>query len=71
MRAIIIEEERFAEICELMSFEAEKIANRMTDAERLNCPSDAWRAAVADIHRSMHYNFVRWAQSHGASCVKK
>ena len=71
MRAIIIEEDRFAEICDLMKFEAENIAEHSNTAERLGIDKAVWKSATNEIHRSMHFHFVRWAQSHGASCVKK
>jgi hypothetical protein len=71
MRAIIIEEDRFAEIAELMKLEAMNMADRATTAERLGWDKNVWKAACDEVHRSMHFHFVRWAQSHGASCVKK
>lgn len=71
MRAIIIEEERFAEICVAMKHEVEAIAARTDYAENAGVSKEAWKAACDDIHRSMHFHFVRWAQSHGASCVPK
>ena len=62
MRAIIIEEERFTEIREIMRFECEKIKN-------MN-PGSEWRGAVQEVERTINFHFVRWAQSHGASCVR-
>jgi len=71
MRAILIEEERFAEVCELMELEAHKLSEHSNTAERLNYDKQMWKTACDEIHRSMHFHFVRWAQSHGASCVKR
>lgn len=71
MRAIIIEEERFAEICELMKAHALSLGENNRTAGVLQISDQAWKAAVDDIHRTMHFHFVRWAQSHGASCVPK
>lgn len=77
MRAIIIEEERFTEVCDLMEARADKLARRdgNTQAEyervRTGVTPEAWEAAVRQVHRMMHYEFVKWAQSHGASCTKR
>lgn len=68
MRAIIIEEDRFREVTELMRAKAMDLKLSPTP-ERLQMSEQAWEAAVDEIHRSMHFHFVRWAQSHGASCV--
>ena len=61
MKAIIIEEERFKEICTLLDYEAKQLISRETDMVK--------QAAIDAAHRSFHYHFVSWAQSHGASCV--
>ena len=71
MKAIIIEEERFTEVCDLMQHEAHKLGDHSNTAERLGYDKDMWKTAVNEVHRSMHLHFVRWAQSHGASCVKR
>ena len=71
MRAIIIEEDRFAEVCELMKHRATEISIDAGLAGRLGCDIRVLRAATSEIQRMMHCEFVRWAQSHGASCVKK
>lgn len=70
MKAIIIEEERFTEICELMRFECEKLGHDSSTPERLNWSRNIWREAVMEAHRSMNYHFIVWAQSHGASCIR-
>lgn len=71
MRAIIIEEERFAEICTLMRAEAARLATDSNTPARLGWDMNIWKAACDEIQHNMHYHFVRWAQSHGASCVPK
>lgn len=70
MKAIIIEEERFTEICSLMKAEATNLGLNSNTPGRLGWDKEMWRAAVDEAHRSMHFHFVRWAQSHGASCTK-
>jgi hypothetical protein len=68
MKAIIIEEERFKEILELMKLESYKL-KESNEAERLGIDKSIWEEAIRAVHRNMHYYFVRWAQSHGASCT--
>lgn len=70
MKAIIIEEDRFGEITALLRAEAVQLGNDSSTPERLGWDRSVWRAAVDEAHRSMHFHFVRWAQSHGASCVR-
>ncbi len=69
MKAIIIEEERFREILELMELETHKL-KESNEAESLEIDQSTWERAIRAVHRSMHYHFVVWAQSHGASCTK-
>jgi hypothetical protein len=73
MRAIIIEEDRFSEVTTLMREAA-------SNAARHGSPIYGWpegmseqsRQILADsVYRAIHFEFVRWAQSHGASCVKR
>jgi hypothetical protein len=69
MRAIIIEEERFTEILDFMKMKCHEIADGASpipEADQIT-----WRKAVDAAHQAMHYYFVRWAQSHGASCTKR
>lgn len=70
MRAIIIEEDRFGEIAALLQAEAVRLGNDSATPERLGWDRNVWKAAVDEAHRNMHFHFVRWAQSHGASCVR-
>jgi len=72
MKAIIIEEERFAEIAELMKLKAMELKEENTFQQiGVSISKPAWGAAINEVHRSMHYQFVTWAQSHGASCIKR
>jgi hypothetical protein len=66
MRAIIIEEERFDEICELMR-------SRVLESKSkppLDITPAVWEKALEEAHRTINYEFVKWAQSHGARCVR-
>lgn len=41
------------------------------EEDRFTDLTDALRLRETDKRREMHFEFVRWAQSHGASCVRK
>lgn len=69
MKAIIIEEDRFFEILELIELEAMKL-KESDERQCFGISKQAWGSAVTEIHRTMHYHFVLWAQSHGASCIR-
>lgn len=68
MKAIIIEEERFTEICNLMKARAETAKYPGVRPDFLD--ERQWQIALKAAHRAINFEFVRWAQSHGASCVK-
>lgn len=71
MKVILIEEDRFAEIAAEMKAQALELGRDPTGtAERLGISPDAWHAACSEVHSTLHFYFVRWAQSHGASCVR-
>ena len=73
MRAIIIEEERFTEVLALMRSRAlEQGSNCWHHAirERYKITDEEMRQLGEEMFRSINYEFVRWAQSHGASCVR-
>ena len=70
MRAIIIEEDRFSEMADKLDLERRKASVDNT-AERMGWDKMIWRAALEEAHGRYHCAFVRWAQSHGASCVRK
>jgi hypothetical protein len=69
VKVILIEEARFPEVIDLMKARAEKIdRSYVGDASGL---TDQQIKHVADaVFRALNYEFVRWAQSHGASCVR-
>jgi hypothetical protein len=71
MKAIIIEEERFAEIAELMREKATGLHENSFMCQHTKLTPDEMKFAADEIHRAIHYYFVRWAQSHGASCVSR
>ena len=69
MKVILIEEERFAEICKLMQKAMDDLANDGTIAETHGISLRTLKFIAEEAHSRTHYIFVRWAQSHGASCV--
>jgi len=72
MKAIIIEEDRFVDLTTALSLEKEKLGGPVDNtAERMGWDRALWRAALDEAHRRYHFHFVRWAQSHGASCVQR
>jgi hypothetical protein len=66
VKAIIIEEGRFGEVCDLMrsQMEAAQIMVHKSAAT-----PDEKNLINAQI-RAINSEFIRWAQSHGASCVR-
>lgn len=70
MRAIIIEEERFAEILEFMKLKAMEVGTEARTADRLGWDKQLWKTAVDEVHRSMHFYFCRWMQEQGARGVR-
>ena len=70
MRAIIIEEDRFSDLTETLRLK-ELDARSNNTPERLGWPMEIWKEALNQARREMHFEFVRLAQSHGASCVRK
>lgn len=71
MKVILIEEERFAEIRDLMKLKALALAQESNTPERLGFSKSLWECAIEEVQRSMQYHFVKWAQSHGASCTNR
>jgi hypothetical protein len=70
MKVIIIEEDRFNDLTEkLRLHELDKRSDNT--AERLGWPLNIWHEALNQARSEMHMEFVRWAQSHGASCLRK
>jgi hypothetical protein len=70
VRAIIIEEDRFLDLTESLRLAALDKRSDNT-AQRLGWDMKIWHEALDQARREMHFEFVRWAQSHGASCVRK
>ena len=73
MKAIIIEEARFVDLTNAL--ELHKLQADMNANWDARCPEgvpvEVWKGMVDSIHRSFHFVVVRWAQSHGASCVPR
>lgn len=71
MKVILIEEDRFSEVAALMR--AEAVSAGKNHFLRSQCgvqmTEKQMEFAADAISRAIHYHFVRWAQSHGASCV--
>lgn len=70
MKAIIIEEDRFAEISAKLILEKESLYHSSTP-QRCGWDKQMWPAAVDEAHRQFHFHWVRWAQSQGASCLQR
>lgn len=70
MKAIIIEEDRFNDLTNALRL-CEADGRNDNTANRLGWPINIWHEALNQARREMHYEFVKWAQSHGASCVRK
>ena len=71
MKVILIEEYRFAELIDLLKAQKLNLMDDARTADRLGWDKAVWRSAVDEAHRCMHFHLVRWAQSHGASCVQR
>lgn len=74
MRVILIEEDRFAEIRDLIKAhctDPNVNAFLLRDAEELGIPKEKIVPLLESMWRTFNYQFVRWAQSHGASCVSR
>lgn len=71
MRAIIIEEERFTEILALLKAKCTgPDCFTSLDAQRLGITPEQLQPLMVSMFRTFNSEFVRWAQSHGASCVR-
>lgn len=69
MRAILIEEERFAEVADLMRQAATELHANAYLLQKCGLTPEQAKFAADEMFRSINLTFVRWAQSHGASCV--
>ena len=73
MRAIIIEEERFTELLDLLRAkinEDDVFMLRELEVMGIQMTPDQRKTFRESLFRQFNYVFVRWAQSHGASCVR-
>lgn len=70
MRVILIEEERFTEITQMMRDKASEAALIERIARDHRITEQAAKMIADEVHRTIHFYFVRWAQSHGASCTR-
>lgn len=68
MKVILIEEARFTEVCDLMEQAVIKSA-QYSQYKPEGLSQEHWEHALKEAHAAIHYTFVRWAQSHGASCT--
>lgn len=71
MRAIIIEEERFVEVLQLMRAEATTLHENAYLLQKCGLTPERAKFAADEMFRTINLHFVRWAQSHGASCVRQ
>lgn len=73
MRAIIIEEDRFAELIDLLSLECTKRVHDYSviqAARKAGVSEDDLVFLKDEMFRTFNLHLVRWAQSHGARCVR-
>lgn len=73
MRAVIIEDDRFAELVETLELQKASLAKNGGNflARKPEGMDQAhWESVIQDVHKAFHCTFVRWAQSHGARCVR-
>lgn len=69
MKVILIEEARFPEVIDLMKARADKI-DRSFVGDAAGLTDQQIRFVAEAVFRAVNFEFVRWAQSHGASCVR-
>jgi len=71
MKVILIEEERFAEVAALIRLECLKTVENGYLKQHTGLTESQIKFAADEMFRAFNFHFVRWAQSHGASCVMK
>jgi hypothetical protein len=71
MRVILIEEERFPEVLDQIRLDCLRMKENGYLKEHTGLTDSQIEFAANEMFRSINFTFVRWAQSHGASCVKK
>lgn len=70
MKVILIEEARFAEVTDAMRLAATELHESAYLLNNCGLTAEQAKFAADEMFRSINFTFVRWAQSHGASCVK-
>lgn len=71
MRVILIEEDRFPEVLDAMRLQATELHQNAYLLKQCGLTPEQAKFAADEMFRSMNFVFVRWAQSHGASCAKR
>lgn len=71
MKVILIEEERFAEVMQLLRAECLAMRDNGYLQQQTSLTPQQIQFAADEMFRCFNYHFVRWAQSHGASCVQR
>ncbi len=72
VKVILIEEDRFVDFTKAVKLQHSILTGPSDNtAIRLGWDLQMWRAACDEAQRRYHCEFVRWAQSHGASCVER
>lgn len=72
MKAIIIDEERFADLVEQLRLQKTELSHSTTNflQKPEGITQQKWEGVIQDVHHAFHCTFVRWAQREGASCVR-
>ena len=73
MRAIIIEEERFAELVAMLKAKVDQddaFLLRDLEVMGITMTPEQRKMFREGMFRQFNCVFIRWAQSHGASCVR-
>ena len=68
MKVILIEEERFRELTHLLEGVKTETTNNGYLKKQTGLTDDQIKFAADELFRRFNHVFVRWAQSHGASC---
>jgi hypothetical protein len=70
VKVILIDEDRFNDLTDRLLIR-EQDSNNVPHGRPEGCSTQVWKAALDSARREMHFEFVRWAQSHGATCVRR
>jgi hypothetical protein len=71
MKVILIEEDRFAEVMDILRLECLNLPQNGYLRQQTGMTESQVKFAADEMFRRFNFHFVRWAQSHGASCVKR